>query len=474
MTRRQLSIKVMCSHKLMFRLEKKNKNGGRRSGWLRTKTGVIKTPVFMPIATKGAVKSLTPDDLKALDANLSLGNTYHLWLRPGIEVIKKAGGLHKFMNWDGSILTDSGGYQVFSLGEKVSARQLLSAGAGLSSHSSPVSPRVLRGGTAPGFAQSPPQPRGPVGNVKITDRGVEFRDPYGGKKYFLTPEKSIEIQLVLGSDIIMVLDECPPYPASREQVEKAVARTTAWAMRCKKYFDRKIHPIPPFSKEGEKKIPLFGKGRLGGISRPLLFGIIQGGVYKDLRQQNAKELLKIGFDGYAIGGVAVGEPRKYLWQVLSWVLPLLPQDKPRYLMGLGKPEEIVGAVSAGIDMFDCVIPTREARHGRLYKWHTNLSLRVPPRNCGAGRSNLVGSPRSLRSLVMTLGKKKFYETLQIKNAKFTKDLKPLDEQCDCYTCQKYTRAYLNHLFRTAESLALRLATIHNLKFYLDLMGLLRR
>jgi queuine tRNA-ribosyltransferase len=406
----------------MFKLIKKtatdgNKKSSRRIGEIATKNGVVKTPVFMPIATKGAVKSLTPEELKGLGAQLILGNTYHLWLRPGIEIIKKAKDLHNFMNWSGPILTDSGGYQVFSLGEKINLKKKLS---------------------------------GEVGHknaVKITDQGVEFRDPLDGKKYFLTPEKSIDIQLALGSDIIMVLDECPPYPATRIQVEKAVRRTTDWAARCKKHFDKKTKNIQ--------------KGK-----KPLLFAIVQGGIFKDLRQQSAKELLKINFDGYAIGGVAVGEPRKYLKKVLEAALPLLPTQKPRYLMGLGKPEEIVAAVNLGIDMFDCVIPTREARHGRLY---VSLRGRAKPRP-KQSRGEAVGSPQSLRSFATT---KNFYETLQITNSRFFKDFSLIDKECQCYTCQNYSRAYLNHLFKTAEPLALRLASIHNLKFYLGLMEKLR-
>lgn len=380
----------------MFKLIKKDKKTDRRVGLIETPRGTVRTPVFMPIATKGAVKNLTPEELKELGAQLLLGNTYHLWLRPGMEVIKKAarlrpasgtttrqGNLHNFMNWPGPILTDSGGFQVFSLAK----------------------------------------------HRKITEEGASFRDPQGGTKYLLTPEKSIQIQLDLGSDIIMVLDECPAYPATREQVERAVARTTKWAIRCRQYF------------ESKRKTYELSK-------RPLLFSIIQGGIYKDLRRRSAKELLSIGFDGYAIGGVAVGEPRNYLQKVLDYVLPFLPPDKPRYLMGLGKPEEIVTAVNAGIDMFDCVIPTREARHGRIYKFTIHNS--------------------------QFSNKKKFYETLQITNAKFIKDFKPLDKNCSCYTCQNYSRAYLNHLFRTAEPLGQRLATIHNLKFYLELMEGLRK
>jgi queuine tRNA-ribosyltransferase len=368
----------------MFRLLKSDNKTNRRTGLLKTRSGIVRTSVFMPIATKGAVKNLTSEELRLLGAELILGNTYHLWLRPGTEIIKKAGGLHEFINWQGSILTDSGGFQVFSLAQ----------------------------------------------HRKITDKGVEFRDPKGGAKYLLTPEKSIQIQLDLGSDIIMVLDECPAFSAGREQIEKAAARTTDWAARCKKYFLAQIDKISITNKSFKK---------------PLLFAIVQGGIYKDLRQRSAKELLEIGFDGYAIGGVAVGEPRDYLNKVLEFVLPLLPKNKPRYLMGLGKPEEIVAAVNLGVDMFDCVIPTREARHARLYKFK-------------AKSERLKGG---------------FYETLAIDNAKFAKDFEPIDQNCSCYTCQNYSRAFLNHLFRTSEPLAQRLATIHNLKFYLELMEKLR-
>ncbi len=414
----------------MIKIIKKDKKTKRRVGELDTRRGVIKTPFFMPIATKGAVKSLTPEDLKTLGAQIILGNTYHLWLRPGTEIIKKADGLHRFMNWPGPILTDSGGYQVFSLVGKIGARQVASLRATTPSLSSLVR------GRRPALDDLP---RSESAFVKISDAGVEFRDPVNGDKYFLTPEKSIEIQLALGSDIIMVLDECPAFPCTREQAEVAVRRTTDWAKRCKKYFELKT------------------KNHKLKTDKPLLFGIVQGGIYKDLRERSAKELLNIGFsaqggpasgwDGYAIGGVAVGEPRKYLKTVLEATLPLLPEDKPRYLMGLGKPEEIVSAVNAGIDMFDCVIPTREARHGRLYKFSsTNFQF----------------------------SKKKFYETLQINNSKFAKDFSPIDKKCACYTCQNYSRAYLHHLFKVGEPLSLRLATIHNLRFYLGLMEELRK
>jgi len=401
----------------------------RRIGKLETMHGAVNTPFFLPIATKGAVKQLSSEELRELGAEVILGNTYHLWLRPGIDVIKKAGGLQKFMNWNGPILTDSGGYQVFSLGD-----------------------RGNKGN------------RDNLGKVKLSEKGVEFRDPVDGKKHFMTPEKSIEIQLALGSDIIMVLDECPPYPCSRKYALQSLERTTRWAKRCKEYFDKNFHKSSAFpfrepSSRNSSK-PSFK------IKRPLLFGIIQGSIYKDLRVESTRQLLALNFDGYAIGGVAVGEPREKMKKILEWVLPMLPGDKPRYLMGLGRPEEIVFAVSHGIDMFDCVIPTRNARHGSLFVWParnaSRAKLALPARSgCSAsgGRSDAGG--------------KNFYENINITNAKFKKDLKPIDKNCDCYTCQKYTRAYLRHLFAVGEPLAGRLATIHNLKFYLDLMKSLR-
>jgi len=371
-----------------------------RTGKLSTMHGTVNAPFFLPIATKGAVKNLCPEELKDLGAEIILGNTYHMWLRPGEKLVKKAGGLHKFMNWDGPILTDSGGYQVFSLAGKRDKRS----------------------------------------SVKLSERGVEFRDPVNGKKYFMTPEKSIEIQLALGSDIIMVLDECPPYPCTREYAKKSLERTTRWAERCLKYFKQQTQSSKLKIKNQNLKI------KAKKVNRPLLFGIIQGSGYKDLRIESAKQLLKLGFDGYAIGGVAVGEPREKMKEILKWVLPSLPENKLRYLMGLGKPEEIVFAVKSGIDMFDCVIPTRNARHGSLFVWRDNK--------------------KSLKT-------KNFYKTINITNQRFKKDFSPIDKNCDCYTCQNYTRSYLRHLFSVDEPLAGRLATIHNLKFYQDLMKILQ-
>lgn len=372
----------------MFELKEKNKE--KRIGKIITMHGEVNTPFFMPIATKGAVKNLIPEEIETSGAEIALGNTYHLWLRPGDKLIAKSGGLHKFMNWKKPILTDSGGFQVFSLGAKAEEK----------------------------YGSS---------GVKLSDKGVEFCDPIDGKKYMMTPEKSIDIQLNLGSDIIMVLDECPPYPCSRKEAEKSVERTTEWAIRCKKYF---------FKKVGSKK------------SRPLLFGIVQGSIFEELRKKSAKSLVDLDLDGYAVGGVAVGEPREKMKEVLRWVLPILPEEKPRYLMGLGRPEEIMEAVNLGIDMFDCVIPTREGRHGRIFIRKKNYKPKIEK-----NRSD-------------------FFETININNQKFKNDLNPVDEDCDCYLCKNYSRAYLRHLFMTKEPLALRLASIHNLKFYLDLMKIL--
>lgn len=380
----------------MFEIERKKLK--MRGGKLYTESGVIDTPFFMPIATKGAVKNLMTEDLKKIGAQIVLGNTYHLWLRPGDDLIARAGGLHKFMNWDGPILTDSGGFQVFSLGARA-ARKFGSNG------------------------------------VRLSDEGAEFIDPIDGKKHFMSPEKSVDIQLNLGSDIIMVLDECPPYPATYEEVAMAVKRSTEWAIRCKEYFNKKI---------SNYKLKISNE-----VNRPLLFAIVQGGVYEDLRKESAKQLTKIGFDGYAIGGVAVGEPRHHLQDILDWVTPLLPEDKPRYLMGLGKPEEIVAAVNSGIDMFDCVIPTREGRHGRLFLWKSDTK-----------NTNLHTNDTKTNS---------FYETINIGNEEFKEDFTPVDGNCGCPTCKKYTKAYLRHLLKTDEPLFLKLSSLHNLYFYLELM-----
>ncbi|MEA2007082.1 MAG: tRNA guanosine(34) transglycosylase Tgt [Patescibacteria group bacterium] len=374
-------------------LESQNK---KRIGKIQTKSGVVATPFFMPVATKGALKHLDGEEIKKIGYELVLSNTYHLWLRPGDELIKQSGGLHKFMNWDGSILTDSGGFQVFSLGARATER----------------------------FG---------VCGVELSSNGVHFVDPINGKKHFLSPEKAVQIQLNIGTDIIMCLDVCPPYPCSKREAQESLELTTVWAKRCKKYFDKKTKDL----KTEEK---------------PLLFGIVQGSTFEDLRKESAKQIVDIGFDGYAIGGVAVGEPREKLGEILKWILPFLPENKPRYLMGLGKPEEIVASVTEGVDMFDCVIPSREGRHGRLFCW----------------------SEDSKGEIIELSDKPDFYKTINIGNSKFKKDFKVVDSHCSCPLCKNYSRAYIRHLFAVNEPFAGRLASLHNLTFYFDLIKKLRK
>jgi queuine tRNA-ribosyltransferase len=386
----------------MFKLLKKFKGSNARLGKLKTKHGIIETPCFMPIATCGSVKSIDSAEMKKIGAEVILGNTYHLYLRPGDKLIKKLGGLHNFMNWQKPILTDSGGYQVFSLAK-------------------------MR---------------------KITEEGVTFQSHLDGSRHLLTPEKSIVIQQNLGSDIIMVLDECAPYPASKKYIKESLELTTRWASRCKDYFDKTKN------KNSKKNVILSlskdTMARQAHYDNSLLFGIVQGGIYKDLREESARQLLELNFDGYAIGGVSVGEPSKKMLQIIDWTVPLLPEEKPRYLMGVGKPEEIVSAVARGIDMFDCVIPTRNARHGTIYKFK--------------GKSEKIN---------VNTKSSNFYEILHITNEKFKNDKKPRDKNCQCFTCQNYSRAYLRHLFASGELLALRLASIHNIHFYLELMKRIR-
>ena len=347
---------------IKFELLKESKECKARLGQLHTPHGVIETPIFMPVGTRATVKAMTPEELKDLEAQIILSNTYHLYLKPGHELVKEAGGLHKFMNWDRPILTDSGGFQVFSLGD-------------------------LR---------------------TIKEEGVDFRSHIDGSKHFISPEKSIEIQNALGSDIMMCFDECAPYPATYDYVKKSMERTTRWAQRCKDYHQ-------DWDKQG-------------------LFGIVQGGMFEDLRRQSAEDLVAMDFPGYAIGGLSVGEPRDLMCEVLDYTTPLLPKDKPRYLMGVGTPDYLFEAVIRGIDMADCVMPTRIARNGT----------------------------------VMTANGR-----LVVRNAKYKKDFGKLDPECDCYVCTNYSRAYIRHLFNVDEILGARLATIHNLHFLINLMENIR-
>ncbi|MGB5642477.1 MAG: tRNA guanosine(34) transglycosylase Tgt [Gammaproteobacteria bacterium] len=332
-----------------------------RRGRLTFDRGIVETPAFMPVGTYGTVKAMTPEELTELGAQIILGNTFHLMLRPGTDIIKRHGDLHDFMHWQGPILTDSGGFQVFSLAK-------------------------MR---------------------KITERGVVFQSPVDGATIELTPELSMQVQRELGSDIVMIFDECTPYPASRDEAESSMQLSLRWAQRSKQ-----VH----------------------AANTSALFGIVQGGMYPDLRELSATRLIAMGFDGYAIGGLSVGEPEDERNTILECTLPQLPENKPRYLMGVGKPEDIVEAVRRGVDMFDCVIPTRNARTGFLYT-----------------RSGII----------------------RIRNSQYKDDTRPIDENCNCYTCRHYTRSYLRHLDKCGEILGSRLNTIHNLHYYQDLMREIR-
>ena len=344
---------------IRYELIKKDAKTGARRGRIYTPHGIIETPVFMPVGTQATVKAMTPDELKEMvNAKIILSNTYHLYLRPGDELIAEAGGLHKFMNWDRAILTDSGGFQVFSLAD-------------------------LR---------------------NITEEGVKFKSHLDGSSHFISPEKSMSIQNNLGSDIMMAFDECCPYPATYEYTKASMERTTRWAKRC-----IEAHKNP---------------------DRQGLFGIVQGGMYKDLREESAKQLVELDFPGYAVGGLSVGEPAELMYDILSYTTPFLPEDKPRYLMGVGTPDYLIEAVLRGIDMCDCVLPTRIARNGTAMTSHGKVVVR---------------------------------------NATFEKDWTPLDSECDCYTCTHYTRAYIRHLIKAGEILGARLLTIHNLRFLVRLM-----
>ncbi|AEM78583.1 tRNA guanosine(34) transglycosylase Tgt [Thermoanaerobacter wiegelii] len=347
---------------IKYHLIKKDSKNKARLGILETPHGIIETPVFMPVGTQATVKSMTPEELKEIGATIILSNTYHLYLRPGHKIIEKAGGLHKFMNWDRAILTDSGGFQVFSLNS-------------------------LR---------------------RITEDGVEFRSHIDGSRHFFTPEKVIEIQNALGSDIMMSFDECAPYPADYDYVKKSMELTIKWAER--------------------------GKRAHKNTEKQALFGIVQGGTYEDLRKECAQRLVDMDFPGYSIGGLSVGEPKNVMYDIVDLTTEYLPEDKPRYLMGVGSPDDLIEGVIRGVDMFDCVLPTRIARNGTVFTSKGKLIVRDAP---------------------------------------YAEDFSPLDEECDCYTCRNYSRAYIRHLFKANEILAARLATLHNLYFLIKLMKKIR-
>ena len=347
---------------ISFTITHQDPHSPARAGVLHTSRGDVETPVFMPVGTQATVKTMTPEEVWAVGGRLILGNTYHLYLRPGVELVRQLGGLHRMMHWDGPILTDSGGFQVFSL--------------------SPLR--------------------------QVTDAGVTFRSHIDGSTHYFTPETAMEAQTALGSDIAMAFDECAPYPCSYDAASDAVRRTSRWAERC-----------------------LAAQAPAG----PAVFGILQGGVYPELRRQSANELTALDFPGYAIGGLSVGEPKELMYEVLDYTVPLLPVDKPHYLMGVGSPDCLVEGVYRGIDMFDCVLPTRLARNGTVL----------------TGKGKLV-----------------------LRNATYAKDPAPIDPACPCYTCRHYSRAYLRHLLKAGEVLGIRLTTIHNLSYITGLMAELRQ
>lgn len=350
---------------LSFKINARDKDSKARAGIFETDHGIVNTPAFMPVGTQGTVKAVNQNLLEHdIKAQIVLSNTYHLYLRPGTEILEKAGGLHKFMNWQKPILTDSGGYQVFSLSD-------------------------LR---------------------KMKSDGVEFKSHLDGSKHFFTPEKVIGIQRSIGSDIMMVLDECTPYPCEYEYASNSSKLTSKWAILNKEAF---VNSKPIYD------------------HNQYLFGIIQGSIYKDLRENSVKDLLNLDFDGLAIGGLAVGEPAETMYEITNFTTDFMPEDKPRYLMGVGRPENILESIERGIDMFDCVMPTRNARHGILFSWNGIYSL---------------------------------------KNFKYRDDFRSLDQNCDCHTCRNYSLAYLRHLFNAKEILALELASIHNLHFYMELVS----
>ncbi|MBO0451761.1 MULTISPECIES: tRNA guanosine(34) transglycosylase Tgt [Enterococcus] len=353
----------MTEPAISYRLIKKEKHTGARLGEIITPHGTFPTPMFMPVGTLATVKTMSPEELKEMGAGIILSNTYHLWLRPGEDLVAEAGGLHKFMNWDQPILTDSGGFQVFSLAD-------------------------MR---------------------NIVEEGVHFKNHLNGSKMFLSPEKAIDIQNKLGSDIMMSFDECPPFDESYDYVKKSVERTSRWAER-----GLKAHANP--TTQG-------------------LFGIIQGAGFEDLRRQSAKDLVSMDFPGYSIGGLSVGEPKEEMNRVLEFTTPLIPENKPRYLMGVGAADSLIDGVIRGVDMFDCVLPTRIARNG----------------TCMTSAGRLV-----------------------VKNAKYAHDFRPLDEKCDCYTCRNYTRAYIRHLIHCDETFGIRLTSYHNLYFLINLMKQVRQ
>lgn len=384
----------------MFQIEKKIDGG--RYGLLTTRNGVLSTPFFMPDATRAVIRGVTADEIEKSGIGALVVNTYHLFLQPGEALIGKSGGIHRFMNWDGPILSDSGGYQVYSLIHK--------------------SPEM----------------------GKITENGAEFKSVFDGSKHLLTPERAIQIQFDLGVDMMVCLDDPRPNDAPEEEINAAVERTLRWAKRCKAEFEKQIRD----------------RG-MTDADRPLLFSVVQGGTYIDLRKKCAEGLAEIGFDGYGFGGRHIDDEGNFLAEILEKTAAFIPEDKARFALGIGTPSDIVRCHALGWDMFDCVIPTREGRHGRLFVW--NEQSEFP-----------ISLPRRQAGNFQFPNKFEFYSTINIVNEQFKEDFTPVDATCDCELCTKYTRAYLKHLFRVADPLAGRLASMHNLRFYARLMESLRK
>src|SRR6266566_3225878 len=370
----------------MFELIATDSSSKARRGRLTTAHGLIETPAFMPVGTQGTVKAVSPRELRELNAQIVLGNTYHLFVRPGVDVIRHFGGLHSFMNWDGPILTDSGGYQIFSLAK-------------------------LR---------------------KITEEGVHFQNHVDGTPAFISPEIAMEIQATLGSDIAMVLDECAPYPCEYDYAARSAEMTARWARRCKRWREENIeHPTSNIQHRTTESEQSAIRNPQSDIVRQLLFGIVQGATFEDLRRSSAQAIVDLDFDGYAIGGVSVGEPEEEMIRAVESAEPFLPKQKPRYAMGLGTPPQLLEMIARGMDMFDCVLPTRLARNGTAFT--------------AAG-------------------------TLNLKKAEFALDKRPMEENCSCETCRQFSRGYIRHLIKAEEILGLRLITLHNLHSYLNLMS----
>jgi queuine tRNA-ribosyltransferase len=370
-----------------FELTSQDRKSKARRGCLVTMHGNIETPAFMPVGTQGSVKAVSPRELRELNAQIVLGNTYHLFVRPGLEVIKHFGGLHNFMSWDGPILTDSGGYQIFSL----------------------------------------------VKLRKITEHGVEFQNHIDGTRAFISPEIAMEIQTALGSDIAMVLDECVPYPCEYDYAAKSAELTSRWAKRCRLWKEENAQRPTPNAQRPTEESAI--SNQQSAIDRHLLFGIVQGGTFEVLRKQSAQQIVDLSFDGYAVGGVSVGEPEEEMMRAVESTEPFLPVDRPRYAMGLGTPPQLLELVTRGMDMFDCVLPTRLARNGTAFTANGTVNL---------------------------------------KNAEFARDKSSIEENCACPACREFTRGYIRHLIKAEEILGLRLITLHNLHFYLNLMSRARR